>query len=264
MLHFLTASWLITAVRWVCAVIGLGLVAALDTHLRAHERITTMVTWDREISAIVRARCVTCHSDGGRAPMSLATYAQARPWARAIKHEVLTRRMPMWHAVRGYGDFANDPSLSPFEIALVAAWVDGGAPRSFVPKGTPAPRLPGPPEEPIAARDTPERDHSDIREVVMPCGDRQAPSGRLVGLRPQLKKHASLRAIATLPAGRQEILGWFADFDPEFPQTYWLRTPQVLAAGTRLHMANVAAGPKGVETTVGSEPCRVVLLLDGR
>ena len=193
--------------------------------------------------------------------MSLATYALARPWARAIKHEVMTRRMPMWHAVRGYGDFANDPSLSPFEIALVAAWVDGGAPRSFVPKGTAAPRLPGPPEAPIAPSDTTEPARSNVREVVMPCGDRQAPAGRLLGLRPRLQEHASLRAIATLPTGRQEILGWFVDFDPEFTQTYWFRTPLALPTGTRLHMVNVVAGSNGIETTVGTEPCRIVLLL---
>ena len=51
-------------------------------------------------------------SPDGRGPMSLATYEDARPWARAIKEEVMTRRMPKWHAVRGYGDFSNDPSLS--------------------------------------------------------------------------------------------------------------------------------------------------------
>ena len=96
--------------------------------LAAHDRITTKVTWDREIAPIVRARCVTCHSPGGRAPMPLTTYEEARPWAKAIKEEVLARRMPKWHVVRGYGDFKNDPSLSAFEIALVAAWADGGAP----------------------------------------------------------------------------------------------------------------------------------------
>jgi mono/diheme cytochrome c family protein len=246
----------------IALAVGIGVALATVSALRAHERITTTVTWDREISAIVRARCVTCHRDGGSA-MSLATYALARPWARAIKHEVLTRRMPTWHAVRGYGDFANDPSLSPFEIALVAAWVDGGAPRSFVPKGSPAPGLPGPPEAPIAPGDTAEPVHSNVREVVMACGDRQAPAGRLLGLRPQLKQHASLRAIARLPAGRQEILGWFADFDPELTQTYWLRTPLELPAGTRLHMVNLD-GSIGIETAIGSEPCRVVLLVDGR
>ena len=60
----------------------------------AHTRITTTVTWQREIAPIIQARCATCHQDNGRAPMSLTTYEAARPWARAIRHEVITRRMP--------------------------------------------------------------------------------------------------------------------------------------------------------------------------
>src|ERR1043166_5943376 len=103
--------------------------ALLISGVSAHERITTKVTWAREIAPIVLTRCTPCHVPEGRAPMSLATYEDARPWAKAIKEEVLERRMPKWHAVRGYGDFANDPSLSPFEIALIVAWVDGGAPK---------------------------------------------------------------------------------------------------------------------------------------
>ena len=41
--------------------------------------------------------------------MSFTTYAEARPWAAAIREEVLTRQMPPWSAVAGYGRFANDP-----------------------------------------------------------------------------------------------------------------------------------------------------------
>ena len=106
-----------------CAAIGLFVTVAVAV-VAAHDPITTRVTWSGEISRIVQARCVTCHSPDGRGPMSLKTYEDARPWARAIKEEVMTRRMPKWHAVRGYGDFSNDPSLSAFEIALVAAWAD--------------------------------------------------------------------------------------------------------------------------------------------
>ena len=112
--------------RVLCSAVGLAAAAAV---VAAHDPITTRVTWTGEISRIVQARCVTCHSPDGRGPMSLRTYEDARPWARAIKEEVMTRRMPKWHAVRGYGDFSNDPSLSAFEIALIAAWADGGAPR---------------------------------------------------------------------------------------------------------------------------------------
>src|SRR5262245_24896465 len=77
--------------------------------LLAHDPTTTRVTWNREISRILQARCVSCHSSGGRGPMSLVAYEDARPWAKAIREEVLTRRMPKWHAARGYGDFSNDP-----------------------------------------------------------------------------------------------------------------------------------------------------------
>src|SRR5918999_1436471 len=112
-------------------------VALLGSGTRAHDPITTKVTWSGEIARIVEARCVGCHAPDGRAPMALTTWEEARPWAKAIKEEVLTRRMPKWHAARGYGDFSNDPSLSPFEIALIAAWADGGAP-----KGERLPRTP--------------------------------------------------------------------------------------------------------------------------
>lgn len=61
--------------------------------------------------------------------MPLTTYDQVRPWARAIKEQVLARRMPKWHAARGFGAFSNDPTLTPLEAALVVAWVDGGLPR---------------------------------------------------------------------------------------------------------------------------------------
>src|SRR5829696_1461966 len=110
-------------------------VIAVAARVGAHDPITTKVTWEREIAPIFRARCLSCHSPEGRAQMPLTTYAEARPWARAIREEVLTRRMPKSSVVRGYGDFTNDPSLSPFEIALITAWADGGAPAAAKPAG---------------------------------------------------------------------------------------------------------------------------------
>ena len=95
----------------------------------AHDPITTKVTFAREIRAILSARCVACHSSGGSAPMRLTTYEEVRPWARSIKEQVLTRRMPKWHAARGFGAFSNDSTLTPIEIALIVSWVDGGLPR---------------------------------------------------------------------------------------------------------------------------------------
>jgi Copper type II ascorbate-dependent monooxygenase, C-terminal domain len=95
----------------------------------AHEVITTKITFNKEIVRILSKSCMSCHRPGGLAPMALTTYQEARPWAKAIKEEVLERRMPPWHAVAGYGEFANDPSLAGREIDLITAWVDGGAPK---------------------------------------------------------------------------------------------------------------------------------------
>ena len=70
--------------------------------------------------------------------MSLTTYDEARPWAKAIRDEVAARRMPPWGAVAGIGDFAGDPSLSTPEIDLLIAWVEGGAPEGdpvYLPRG---------------------------------------------------------------------------------------------------------------------------------
>ena len=95
--------------------------------LSAHDFYSTKITWSREISRVVVKRCLTCHQTGGRA-FSLATFDDARPWAKAIKEEVLNRRMPPWGAVKGFGEFKNDPSLTQEEISLISDWVEGGSP----------------------------------------------------------------------------------------------------------------------------------------
>ena len=106
------------------------LLPALTSRPTAHDSITTRVTFDREIRAILDARCGACHSSRGSAPIPFTTYEEVRPWARAIKEQVLSRRMPKWHAARGFGAFTDDPSLTPLETALIVSWVDGGLPRS--------------------------------------------------------------------------------------------------------------------------------------
>src|SRR5579872_4696434 len=108
------------------AAAAIGLTCAV---LSAHDPITTKVTWSREVVRIVNARCLGCHVAGGVAPFALTSYDAARPWAKAMRDEVVSRHMPLWPAARGFGHFSNDPTLSPFEIDLIAAWADGGAPK---------------------------------------------------------------------------------------------------------------------------------------
>jgi mono/diheme cytochrome c family protein len=95
----------------------------------AHEPITTKVRFNKEVVRIFERSCLSCHRPGGIAPFSLATYEEARPWAKAIKEEMLEKRMPVWHIVKGFGDFRNAPRLTQREIDLIVNWVEGGAPR---------------------------------------------------------------------------------------------------------------------------------------
>src|SRR6058998_168223 len=71
------------------------------------------------------------HREGTIAPMSLLTYEQVRPWAKAIKAKVIGREMPPWFIDKNVGvqHFDNDSSLTEQEIATIAKWVDAGAPR---------------------------------------------------------------------------------------------------------------------------------------
>ncbi|MBK7927800.1 MAG: cytochrome c [Bryobacterales bacterium] len=95
---------------------------------RAHDPITTKLTFTKEIVRLFHKHCANCHRDGGPAPFSLMTYESARPWATAIKEEVLARRMPPWGAVKGFGEFQGDLGLTQEELHLIADWIEGGAP----------------------------------------------------------------------------------------------------------------------------------------
>jgi hypothetical protein len=87
------------------------------------------VTFTKDVSPILQAKCQSCHEPGSIGPMSLVTYQDARPWARSIKQRVETRQMPPWHIDRSVGvtHFKNDMSLSDEQIATIVAWVDSGA-----------------------------------------------------------------------------------------------------------------------------------------
>ena len=89
------------------------------------------VTFNRDIAPILQRSCENCHRPQGGAPMALTTYEEVRPWARSIRNRTQSREMPPWFIDRNIGiqDYKDDPSLSDREIALIAGWVAGGAPR---------------------------------------------------------------------------------------------------------------------------------------
>ncbi len=92
------------------------------------------VTFTTHIAPILHRSCVKCHRPGSIAPMSLVTFEDARPWARAIKDKTSRapndpERMPPWFIEKNVGiqRFKDDPSLTDEEIALIATWADSGA-----------------------------------------------------------------------------------------------------------------------------------------
>jgi mono/diheme cytochrome c family protein len=86
-------------------------------------------TFTKDVAPILYENCVACHRPNHLAPMSLMTYDDARPWARAVKTKVLAREMPPWGADSSVRAYKNDTSLTQAEIDTISAWADGGAPK---------------------------------------------------------------------------------------------------------------------------------------
>lgn len=99
----------------------------------------TSINFAKHIAPIFQARCEECHRAGAIAPMSLMTYEEVRPWAKAIKEKVVSRQMPPFHATGAIGRYDHDPRLTDEEIATITKWVDGGALKGN-PKDLPAPK----------------------------------------------------------------------------------------------------------------------------
>jgi hypothetical protein len=87
------------------------------------------VTYAKHVAPILYTHCTECHRPSMNAPMSLLSYDEVRPWARAIKARVVAREMPPWSADPAHGAFRNDPRLAQKDIDTIAAWVDAGAPK---------------------------------------------------------------------------------------------------------------------------------------
>ncbi len=85
------------------------------------------VTYSKDVAPIFFEKCATCHRPNDIAPMSLVSYQSARPWAKAIREAVLSKKMPPWHADPAYGEFKHDARLTAAQIETIRAWVDQGA-----------------------------------------------------------------------------------------------------------------------------------------
>jgi hypothetical protein len=218
---------------------GIVLAVLFSLTLSAHDVVTTKITWSREISRIAYRSCIPCHHEGGPA-FPLVRYDQARPWAKAIKEEELSRRMPPWNAVKGFGEFRDDAGLTQAQISTIADWVEGGAPEgnpSYLP---PAPRT------------------AEPKDVLPAPGESLTVSGPLLMLTrpvvvaairaPKLPPGGTVLIVAVRPDGVAEPLLWVRNFNPAADRIYWLLKPVRLAAGSRIEVTPGGAGAVTIYT----------------
>ena len=199
---------------------------------RAHDVITTKLTWNREISRMVYKRCASCHHDGGVA-MSLTTYDDARPWAKAIRDQVVARTMPPWGAVKGVGSFRDDPSLTEVEIQMFVAWVEGGAP-----KGDDDSIAPGAASIKVEESKPRKLKSAFPAKTEAVAGELRLDHAILVqGIRPEsLGDSQSMLVDAWFPDGRVEHLIWLRNYRQKWTRDYLFRTPLKLPPGTTVHV----------------------------
>jgi hypothetical protein len=94
----------------------------------AQSAASPAITFHKDVLPILQQSCQTCHRPGQIAPMSFLSYDTTRPWARAMKNAVLSKKMPPWFADSAFGHFTNDRSLKADDIETIVKWADAGAP----------------------------------------------------------------------------------------------------------------------------------------
>jgi mono/diheme cytochrome c family protein len=97
-------------------------------------------TFSNDVAPLVYAKCAQCHHPDGVAPFSLLSYEDLVEHAIDVRRLTKARLMPPWKPV-GSARFRDDRSLTPAQIDLLAAWIDGGMERGGEPP--PAPVFPG-------------------------------------------------------------------------------------------------------------------------
>lgn len=246
----------------------------LGTHrTSSHEPVTTKIRFNKEIVRIFQDHCLGCHQPGSNTKVLLHNYASARPWARAIKEEVLERRMPPAQAVKGFGRFEDDYGLTQHEVDQIVAWVDGGTPKGDDKDSPPA-------QVRTARKDT---EDSGMRIVALRASE-EVPAGaerfriessirmsahmEAIAIRPLLFPFAqSLEVTAYRPDGTTEVLAWARGdaherrYDSQ--PTFYFKEPVRLPKGTRVRaVAYVSNASEPLR--LRSPLCELSLTLQGR
>jgi Cu/Ag efflux protein CusF len=194
-----------------------------------HAQETTTVQFDREIVRILNNHCVMCHMEKGLA-FPLETYEQTYAARWQIRQGALNRHMPPWAAVPGYGDFANDNSLTQREIDFLVAWAESYGPRNngAVYTGVATQTL----SKPVQARTNFARwalgePDALLRVPASSVQPHQAMQIRRSIIDPKLKSERWLRALEYKPGDRRVVRAvsftiqgsgeWIGSWTPWYP-----------------------------------------------
>ncbi|MGH9140827.1 MAG: hypothetical protein ACRD2I_06760, partial [Vicinamibacterales bacterium] len=92
-------QWTVRVGMMLVALVGFAAPRAVRAEQAAAVR--GEVTFTKDVAPILQRSCENCHRADGVAPMSLSTYEDARPWARAIKQRTgigpKAGVMPPWY-----------------------------------------------------------------------------------------------------------------------------------------------------------------------
>ncbi len=184
---------------------------------------SSAVTFAKDVLPILQKNCQTCHRPGQVAPMSLLSYQEARPWAKAIKAAVVARKMPPWFADQRYGHFVNDRSLQQSEIETIAKWADSGAAE-------------GNPKDAPAAIQWPKDGWSIQPEVVMDLPPHEVPAKgvlewELIALPAPFKTDTWVTSMEILPGDMSVVHHICFSFEKHQPTTVynryeWVQVPR--------------------------------------
>jgi len=188
----------------------------------AAHNVGNAITWNREISRIIYERCAGCHHQGGSS-FSLMKYQDVQPRAVEIKEVALSRTMPPWGAVKGFGDFLDDQGLSQAELELITDWVDSDTPKGNNPNVLP--------KEPKFEKNSP---YKLPKNALTLSGDLTLKQDITVGGLLPIKgpSSKSMKIVAVLPDGETKPLLWLYEYDDRYQHPFLFRETIDLPAGT--------------------------------
>ncbi len=166
----------------------------------SHDPITTSVTFNKEVIRILQRNCLGCHAPGKiKADIPLTSFEEARPWAKAIKEEVLEKRMPPYQAMIGYGEFQHSYQVPKRDVELLISWIEGGAPRGEA-KDLPKDLAPGT----NWSFGTPDLNLQPEQMIMIPAGEGEFEG--CIKLPTSLKQEQWAKAIEFIPSNASVVL----------------------------------------------------------